>query len=654
MSAIGASGAVRCTGASGTGPVRECTGAVPGRKSALVAVFIAALFTAIRASQQPAHHEPTPQTVDEFKAAATQVLLETGVPGAGISLVRLDGVEWEGGLGYADRDAKTPVTADTHFRVGSISKTFVAMALVQLAEDGIVDLEAPVAEIAPEINIDNPWHESDPVRVIHLLQHTAGFDDMHFNERYLPKGASDLPLERVLSINPRSRRVRWPPGTRMSYSNPGYAVAGYLIEKLTAQPYEDYIQREILAPLGMSTSSFRLSAADEQMLAGGYADAAGPAVGYPRIYLRPAGNLHTSPRELGRFVRMLLRWGELDEAFIVDPEYLGNMEQPRTTDASAAGLRNGYGSGIASLLDLPFPLLGHGGGIDGFLSSYAYSPSRDVGYVILLNTIGEQSGEAMRRLSSLAIRFLKRDVDPPTAPRMDGDPQSLGQYAGYYHDANPRNQIVWPLQNLLTGQTIAVNGEELESISLFGGRQRLIPVRDASFRLERESDASRVFTTNHEGNLVLAGSSLYAVRQPRWRVESVRVAVAASLVMIVSVVPVGFGWLLRVRRALPRGFWFLKLALLACPLPFLVAAAVFAWTPGHALGTRNFATMALCLSTLAVPTLSAVVTMLGVEARRSNASRWLVVYAHLVALAMAVLALYLGSHDLLGLRLWNS
>jgi hypothetical protein len=81
---------------------------------------------------------------------------------------------------------------------------------------------------------------------------------------------------------------------------------------------------------------------------------------------------------------------------------------------------------------------------------------------------------------------------------------------------------------------------------------------------------------------------------------------------------------------------------------------VFAWTPNHALGTRNVATVALCLSTLAVPTLSAVVTLLGVNARRANASHWLVVYAHLVALAMAGLALYLGSHDLLGLRLWNS
>ncbi len=638
---MGATGAVRCTGAVGHG----CAGAI------LVAIVAA---STVAGRQQSQAADVMPQTVDEFKAAATQVLRDTGVPGAGISLVRSDGVEWEGGLGYADRDTQTPVTADTHFRVGSISKTFVAMALVQLAEDGVVDLDAPVEEIAPEVAIDNPWRDTDPVRIIHLLQHTAGFDDMQLNERYVSEGEADRPLADVLAINPRSRRVRWRPGTRMSYSNPGYAVAGYLIEKLTDETYEDYIRRETFEPLEMATSSFTLSPADERSLARGYSSTTGPAVGYPRIHLRPAGNLHSSPRELGRFVRMLLGWGELGTAFVVDPEYLGNMEQPRTSDASTAGLRNGYGSGIATLLDLPFPMLGHGGGIDGFLSSHAYSPSRDVGYVILLNSIGDRSDEAMRRLSSLAIRYLKRHVEPPVAPRIHLDQGTLAQFAGYYHDANPRHQIVWPLQTLITGRTIVVNSDGAAAVSLFGSRQPLIPVTNTSFRLEREIDASRVFTHNNEGAMVLAGSSIYAVRQPRWTVEIVRVPVWAAFAVVSSVALVGFFWLVRVRRARPRGFWMLKLAILACPLPFLVAAAVFAGTPSPALGTRNIGTYALCVATLAVPTLSAVVTLLGIDARRNRASRWLVVYTYMVALAMAGLALYLGSYDLLGLRLWNS
>ena len=86
--------------------------------------------------------DPTPQTLDEFKAAAARVLDETGVPGAGIALVNVNGTEWAGGVGWADRDRQVPVTADTHFRAGSVSKTFVALALVQLYEDGKLDLDA--------------------------------------------------------------------------------------------------------------------------------------------------------------------------------------------------------------------------------------------------------------------------------------------------------------------------------------------------------------------------------------------------------------------------------------------------------------------------------------------------------------------------------
>ena len=184
-------------------------------------------------AQEPG--DPWPTTVDQFRSAVQKVLVDTGVPGAGLALVRQAGVEWAGGVGLADRDRRTPVTGDTHFRAGSISKTFIAMALVQLSEDGDLDLDTPLAEVASEVPFNNPWEAGHPVRVIHLLQHTAGFDDMHFNEIYNRLDPADLPLLDVLRRNPHSRDVRWRPGTRVSYSNPGYGVAGYLIEKITGR-----------------------------------------------------------------------------------------------------------------------------------------------------------------------------------------------------------------------------------------------------------------------------------------------------------------------------------------------------------------------------------------------------------------------------------
>lgn len=596
--------------------------------------------------------DPLPLTLAEFQSAAARVLEETGVPGAGLALVRQSGIEWAGGVGFADRERKIPVAADTAFRVGSVSKTFVAMALVQLSEDGLLDLDDPVASVAPDVAIDNRWEDTDPVRIIHLLQHTAGFDDMHFNELYVPAGEAERPLEEVLRINPRSRRVRWQPGTRMSYSNPGYAVAGHILELTAAMPYEDYIEQEIFDPLEMSNSTFRLTEATAQRLAQGYAGPDGPPVGLRQIYLRPAGNMVSTPYDLARFVQMLLGWGELGDAFVIDPEYLGNMEQPRTTLAAAAGLRTGYGTGIFTTIDLPYKVLGHNGGIDGFISSYAYSPSRDVGYVVLLNSTGPRADEAMRRLSTMAIGYLKQDVQPPEKPVATVTAEVLDGYVGYYHDANPRNQIAWPIQTLFSGRRIVREGNALFAEPILGERARLIPVAENMFRLESELDASRVFTTDAAGVTVMAGPQLFAERTSRWPHDAMRLGLAAGALILASVFVVGVFWVARLKRATPRGFWELKVALLLCPLVVLMPAAGVALTPMTEWGARNAGTLAVYVGTLAVPTMAILVSIFTVMAIRERASRLLVTYAGLVALAMSGLALYLSHHDVLGLRLW--
>lgn len=624
------------------------------RRRARVALAAVGAAASLVLAQTPRDAiDPTPQSLDEFRTAASRILEETGVPGAGLALVHADTIEWAGGLGFADRDARTPVTAETHFRAGSVSKTFVAMALVQLYYDGEVELNAPLTEVAPEIAIDNAWHATDPVRVIHLLEHTAGFDDMHFADRYVRDGAPELPLREVLDLNPRSRIVRWPPGTRFAYSNPGYGLAGYLIETVTGEPFEDYIAREIFEPLAMSTSSFRLRPEDAPLLARGYDSRDGPPVGYPRIHLRPAGNLHTSARELALFVQMLLNWGELGDAFVVDPEYLGNMEHPRTTLAARAGLREGYGSGIAARLDLPYPMLGHGGGIDGFLSSYAYSPSRDVGFVVLLNSIGPGAAAAMSRLSSLATRYLKRGVEPRTPPRATVNAAILEQYAGYYHDAAPRNQIAWPFQWLFGGRTIASDGQGLIVSGLLGGNTRLVPVTETTFRRDGEIDASSVFAADDDGRMVLTGPALYAERVPRWRVEIVRIPVALAMAVLASVFVAALVWLVTARRARPRGFWPLKAALLCCPLVPGAAVLALLATPSREWGAVNAASITVFVTTLSVPLVAGLVALLALFAHRLDASRWLVTYALIVSSAMAIIGLYLGRHELIGLRLWS-
>ena len=115
-----------------------------------------------------------PHTIDELRGRIAAVLARNGVPGAGLALVTRDRLLWSGGVGLADRAHEQPVTADTLFRVGSITKSFVSLALLQLAEDGRIDLKAPVAQLAPELTIANRWEREAPITVAHVLEHTAG------------------------------------------------------------------------------------------------------------------------------------------------------------------------------------------------------------------------------------------------------------------------------------------------------------------------------------------------------------------------------------------------------------------------------------------------------------------------------------------------
>ena len=382
-----------------------------------------------------------------------EVLSDTGVPGAGLALVRMSGVEWAGGVGLADRDDNTPVTADTHFRAGSISKTFIASALVQLYLDDEIDLDTPVAEIAPEIRIDNAWEPADPVRVIHLLQHTAGFDDMHFNEMYNVSDPPDMPLEEVLQINPSSRVVRWQPGTRMSYSNPGYAVAGYLIEKVTGEKYEDRIAEKIFKPVGHADEQLRPDQGRRGDPREGLSRSHGPA-GAVHADLpaarRQSPHLGARARPIGARAAELGRDGNRSRDRSRIPQQHGaSADDARVVCGAAQRLRQRHRQLARSKA---FRCSGTAAASTASSSSYAYSTSRDVGYVdpAELDALAATRCGASRSSRSAT----SRPMSSRRQSRKRRSPEAtLRSYEGYYHDANPRNQAFAFIEWLMSGRT---------------------------------------------------------------------------------------------------------------------------------------------------------------------------------------------------------
>src|SRR6266446_11006937 len=290
----------------------------------LLAVASVLFIPGLGAAQQKAEL-PRPKTLQELQQAMKEVLDKEHVPGAGVALVANGAVLWCGGIGEADIAGKRAVSCDTEFRVGSISKTFVALALLKLQEDGRINLYARLQDVAPEIPMKNRWEATHPVRIVNLLEHTAGFDDMEFSEAYNPNDRYDFPLLDVFKRFQKPQVTRWPPGTRMSYSNPGNAIAGYLIEKVSGQPFDLYIRETFLRPLGMERADFPFTDANKAMLATGYEKNPPRAVGYPFIYLRPAGDLKASPGELAKLVQFLLRRGRVGDTQLVKPESILRM-----------------------------------------------------------------------------------------------------------------------------------------------------------------------------------------------------------------------------------------------------------------------------------------------------------------------------------------
>src|SRR5229473_6342412 len=439
----------------------------PGR--AVVLLSLAMLLLSAPLQAQTKEEPAPPKTLEVLQKTIKSELEKNHVPGAGVALISRGELLWCGGIGDADAASKRPVTCDTEFRVGSISKTFVALALLKLQEEGKINLEARLHDIAPEVPVQNAWESAHPVRVVNLLEHTAGFDDMEAAEVYNVRDPYDYPLLEVFKRFQEPQDARWPPDTRMSYSNPGYGIAGYLIEKIAGEPYDKYIRETFLQPLGMTNADYRFTDANKALLASGYDGKSPKPVGYPYIYLRPAGDMKASPGELAKLVQFFLRRGMVWQTQLLKPESIARMETPRTSLAAQSGLRLGYGLANYTEVAGGGVTHGHDGGIDGFISTYRYMPEQNWGYVVLLNSAG--SGDALENSNHLAIDFLAKDFPKPYKPVVSMAPNELQAFAGFYAQRAPRDQILAFLDDLAGGIRIRVLGGQLTRSHMFGKPQ---------------------------------------------------------------------------------------------------------------------------------------------------------------------------------------
>ena len=302
-------------------------------------------------------------------------------PGAVVVVVTRDGPVFAGGYGFADIDARKPFDAETTLvRPGSISKLFTGIAVMQLVDAGKLDLDRDVNGYI-DFAIPTPAG-GVPVTLRRLLTHRAGFEE-HVKGLF-SRDREPEPLGRWLRTN-LPRRL-FPQGDVEAYSNCGFALAGYVVERVSGEPYAAYVQRHILDPLRMSHSTFRQPLPDDlaPQMAKSYRRSDAPPLKFFEAIIAPAGGLSATAADMGRFLRALMNGGELDGVRILAKARLDEMMAPG--DATPAGYLGlvFFGTKVAG-----HDAIGHQGITTTFFSDLQIFPKQGVGVFVSRDGIGE-------------------------------------------------------------------------------------------------------------------------------------------------------------------------------------------------------------------------------------------------------------------------
>lgn len=374
--------------------------------------------------------------VDEL---AIETFNEHSLAGLAVGVVRDGALAHFTGLGQADAEAGRAVEPDTVFRVGSISKTMTAIAVLQLVEDGVLALDDAVNDLGTRARIEAP----QPVTVRHLLTHRGGLGELRrFSDVAKPIVGLAVkpgkPLPSLAEHYTPALRTRVEPGTKWAYANHGFALLGLIVADLRGAPFPEVMRERIFAPLGMERTDFEATAHVRERLAVGYALAGGRMQPVPdfQIVVGPAGSCYSTTEDMARYVAVLAGGGQP----LLRPESLERMLEPQ-------GEANPHmpAMGLAFFLDRigGHRVAVHDGGWIGFISAMAVAPDDGLGVVAFTNT---SVGFAPHVLAERVLRRLL-DAGDDAPAIVAQDPHAWAELTGLYKPPHGLNTNLrwWPM-----------------------------------------------------------------------------------------------------------------------------------------------------------------------------------------------------------------
>ncbi|HEX5013889.1 MAG TPA: serine hydrolase domain-containing protein [Candidatus Limnocylindrales bacterium] len=415
------------------------------------------------AAEATTRPQPAPLDVARLRAAIDEILSRHATVGFALGVVREGHLAFFHGHGFADIEARTPITEDTVFRIASISKTFTAIAVMQLWEQGLVDLDAPANDYLRAFRLVGADPAFRPATIRHLLTHTAGIPEVvRPTDLLRPDWGDSIPLGEPMPTLARFYgehiRLETEPGTAFAYTNHAFAALGQIVEDVSGIPIDRYLRQRIFEPLGMFDTDLLRSEFLGPRLATGYTlGRNGPEPVAVRDWVpAAAASVCSTTRDMARYVAALAGGGTNDHGTILRPDTLSMMFRPAFQPETRVP---GMGLGFDRHPIADHEVIGHGGILPGFNSQLFVAPDDGVG-VIALTTGGRLAmlwlpTEISRLLGViLGVPEARIRTDVPQRPEVWSDICGRYRFTGRITDIRAR---------LMTGAgaVVSVDGDGL-------------------------------------------------------------------------------------------------------------------------------------------------------------------------------------------------
>ncbi|RKO70553.1 class A beta-lactamase-related serine hydrolase [Sphingobacterium puteale] len=420
--------------------------------------------------------------------------------------------------GLKNMETREPMLKDAKIHVGSITKTLLAMGVLRLATEDRLNLDDPIKKYLKDLPMNNPWESSHPVTIKHLLNHTAGLSDIRLWHFFSTEVSPQTPLKESYRRNPHVLDIHVLPGTLFSYSNMGYTLLGMLIESIVREPYEHYLDKNLLQPIGLHNSTFRfISQNEDKELAMGHFENGRLALAMP-TYVRPAGQFTTTAQDMGTFLQFILNEGRLDGKEFIRSEFIKQFGRPEQTIAAKNGLKLGYAFGALSRDRHAVVGIVHSGNTIGFRAMYYIFPKEKKAFFIAHNMDSETANYEV--FNQALIDNLHIHPMRTSFPSKKETAHALWDLDrnGYYV---PVITKIFPMEllDIISSYTKVENHKSAISIKPFLKKETLITAEDGLLYIaQNKTEASHLFYKDEHGESYLTTGIMTLKKVNGWKI----------------------------------------------------------------------------------------------------------------------------------------